>query len=209
MVVRGKLTGKPDGPYHVADIESYTELDLDRLSEAMRDGNGKASAPDFDEERGRTGIEESGATNTGQDTSESAAENTITRKRKRREPTQEQLTDRPRRHIKPIERLSAETKDSLHRQAHMTTALAAAVSSGDMFTNLAVDQIQKEGTTKPRAEHMQREDFEPPTREFMQQCAFRDKWEAGEQEELRFIEKHEVWRKQKAKPYGRSSTIEV
>ena len=152
--------GKPDGPYHVADIESYTELDLDRLSEAMRDGNGKASAPDFDEERGRTGIEESGAANTGQDTSESAAESTITRKRKRREPTPEQLTDRPRRQIKPIERLSAGTKDSSHRQAHMTTALAAAVSSGDMFTNLAVDQIQKEGTTKPRAEHIQREDFD-------------------------------------------------
>ena len=32
LVVRGKLTGKPDGPYHVADIESYKELDLDRLS---------------------------------------------------------------------------------------------------------------------------------------------------------------------------------
>ena len=30
LVVRGKLMGKPDGPYHVADIESYTELDLDR-----------------------------------------------------------------------------------------------------------------------------------------------------------------------------------
>ena len=42
LVVRGKLTGKPDGPYHVADIESYTELDLDRLSEAMKDGNGKS-----------------------------------------------------------------------------------------------------------------------------------------------------------------------
>ena len=47
----------------------------------------------------------------------------------------------------------------------MTTALAAAVSSGNMFTNMAVDRIQKEGITKPRAEHMQREDFEPPTRE--------------------------------------------
>ena len=70
LVIRGKLTGKPDGPNHVSDIESYTELDLDRLSEAMRDGNGKASAPDFDEKRGRTGIEESGAANTGQDTSE-------------------------------------------------------------------------------------------------------------------------------------------
>ena len=78
LVVRGKLTGNPDGPYHVADIESYTELDLDRLSEAMRDGNGKSSAPDFDEERGRTGIDDSsGARNTGQDTSESAAESTF------------------------------------------------------------------------------------------------------------------------------------
>ena len=112
---------------------------------------------------------------------------------KHREPTQEQLTDRPKRQIKPIERLSAGTKDSSHRQAHMTTALAAAVSSADMFTNLAVDQIHKEATTKPRAENMQRENIEPPTREFMQQCAFREKkWEAGEQEELRSIEKHAV-----------------
>ena len=47
MVVRGKLMGNPDGPYHVADIESYTELDLDRLSEAMRDGIGKTCAPNF------------------------------------------------------------------------------------------------------------------------------------------------------------------
>ena len=95
--------------------------------------------------------------NTGQDTSESAAESTTSRKRKRREPIEEQLTDRPRRQIKPIDRLSAGTKDSLHRQAHVTTALAAAVSSGDMFTNLAVDQIQKEGTTTTK-------DFKPPTR---------------------------------------------
>ena len=87
MVVRGQLTGKPDGPYHVADIESYTELDLDRLSEALRDGTGKASEPDIDEERRRTGIEESGSANTGQDTSESAAESTTSRKRMRREPT--------------------------------------------------------------------------------------------------------------------------
>ena len=188
MVVRGKLTGKPDGPYHVADIESYTELDLDRLSETMRDGIGKASAPDIEEERGRTRIDElSGAANTDQDIGESAAESTKTRKRKRHQSTNEQITDRPRRQTNPIDRLSAGSKDSSHRQAHMTTALAAAVSSGDMFTNLAVDQINKESTTKPRSEHMQREDFEPPTRGYMQQCAYRDKWEAGEQEELRSI----------------------
>jgi len=167
----------------------------------MRDGIGKASAPDIEEERGRTRIDElSGAANTGQDTSESAAESTKTRKRKRHQTTQEQLTDRPRRQTNPIDRLSAGSKDSSHRQAHMTTALAAAASSGDMFTNLAVDQIHKESTTKPRVEHMQREDFEPPTREYMQQCAYRDKWEAGEQEELRSIEKHAVWRKQAPPP---------
>jgi hypothetical protein len=46
----------------------------------MRDSIGKASAPDIDEKRGRTGIYESpGAANTGQDTSESAAENTTSR----------------------------------------------------------------------------------------------------------------------------------
>jgi hypothetical protein len=82
--------------------------------------------------------------------------------------------------------------DSSHRQAHMTTALAAAVLSGDMFTNLAVDQIHKVETTKQRAEHMQRKDFKPPTREYMQQCAYRDKWKAREQEEVRSIEKHAV-----------------
>jgi hypothetical protein len=58
-------------------------MNLDRLSEAMRDGIGKASAPDIEEERGRTRIDElSGAANTGQDTSESAAESTKTGKRK-------------------------------------------------------------------------------------------------------------------------------
>ena len=45
LVVKGQPTGKPDGPYHVADIASYTELDLDRLSEAMKDGEGRATSP--------------------------------------------------------------------------------------------------------------------------------------------------------------------
>ena len=107
----------------------------------------------------------------------------LTAKTQTSEPTQESVTDRPRRYIKPIERLSAGTKSNQHRQAHMTTALAAAVLSGDMFTTLAVDEIHKESTTKQRAEHMLREDFEPPNREYMQQCAAKDKWEAGEREE--------------------------
>ena len=49
----------------------------------------------------------------------------------------------------------------------MTTALAAAVASGDMFTMLAVDQIQKESTAKPTAEYLRRPDLEPANRKQM------------------------------------------
>ena len=82
----------------------------------------------------------------------------------------------------------------------MTTAVAAAVSAGDMFTTLAVDQMHKEQTTRPREEHMFRDDFEPPNREYMQKCAYKDKWIAGEQEDLKSIAKHEVWMKKTPPP---------
>ena len=63
--------------------------------------------------------------------------------------------------------MSADENKRKHRQAHMTTALAAAVASGDMLTIKAVDQIQKEGTAKPTAEHLRRPDFEPVNRKQM------------------------------------------
>jgi hypothetical protein len=92
-------------------------------------------------------------------------------------------------------------KSKQYRQAHMTTALAAAaVSAGDMSTTLAVNQNHKESTSRPKAEHMLREDFEPPNRDYMQQCTAKEKWEAGEREELQSIEKHQVWRKQAPPP---------
>jgi hypothetical protein len=49
----------------------------------------------------------------------------------------------------------------------MITALAAAVASGDMFTMLAIDQIQKKGTAKPTAEHLRRPYFKPVNRKQM------------------------------------------
>ena len=54
VVDKGPPTGKPDGPYHVADIASYTELDLDRLSEVMKNGEGRATAPRTVDDGGRT-----------------------------------------------------------------------------------------------------------------------------------------------------------
>ena len=102
---------------------------------------------------------------------------------------------RPRRTTVPIERLSAEVNNRKHRQAHMTTALAAAVASGDMFTMLAVDHIQKEGTAKPTAEHLRRPDFEPANRKQMLETQYVNKWIEGEKEELAPIKKNDVWHK--------------
>ena len=45
-----------------------------------------------------------------------------------------------------------------------------------------------------------RDDFEPPNREYMQKCAYKDEWIAGEQEELKSIAKHEVWMKKTPPP---------
>jgi hypothetical protein len=48
--------------------------------------------------------------------------------------------------------LRAEENKRKHRQAHMTTALAAAVASGNMFTTLEVDQIQ--GIAQPNLQQI-------------------------------------------------------
>ena len=218
VVTKGLLTGRPDGPFHVADIASYTDIDLDRLSAVLNEGKVTTPATVTDSDGGRTEADQSlgdfntsevitSSESTGRDKPrdsrrDTSAEETARgnlRKRKRQVPTtaQEQVTDGPRR----SERLSGGSKSSSLRHAHMTTALAAAVSAGDMFTTLAVDQIHKEQTTRPREEHMLRDDFEPPNREYMQKCAYKDKWIAGEQEELKSIAKHEVWMK-KAPPPG-------
>ena len=57
----------------------------------------------------------------------------------------------------------------------MTTALAEAVASGDMFTMLAVDQIQKKSTAKPTAEHLRRPDFKPANRKQMLEIKYVNK----------------------------------
>jgi hypothetical protein len=49
----------------------------------------------------------------------------------------------------------------------MTTAIAAAVASGDMLTMSVVDQILKEITAKPTAEHLRRPNFKTANRKQM------------------------------------------
>ena len=217
VVTRGKVTGYKDGPIHVADIARYTDVDLDYLS-SLVGGVQLNTAPSGEDEGGRTEVDSTMGGNDdgelytspglhGPDNSSSsrgstthdviADSNSNPKKRKREMVSSEQqpVTVRPRRTTVPIERLSADENKRKHRQAHMTTALAAAVASGDMFTMLAVDQIQKEGTTKPTAEHLRRPDFEPANRKQMLETKYVNKWIAGEKEELASIKKNDVWHK--------------
>jgi hypothetical protein len=202
LVTRGKVTGYNDEPIHVADIACYTDVDLDYLS-SLVGGVQLNTAPSGEDEGGRTDVDstmggnddgelytspglhgsDNPSSSRGSTTHDVIADSNSNPKKRKRDMVsieQQPAMVRPRRTKVPIERLSAEENNRKHRQAHMTTALAAAVASGDMFTMLAVDHIQKEGTAKPTAEHLRRPDFEPANRKQMLQTQYVNKWVEGE-----------------------------
>ena len=79
----------------------------------------------------------------------------------------------------PVDRLAVGRSTESNHQAHMTTALAAAVAFGDMFTMLAVDPIRNEGTAKPTKIHLWRPDFKPANHNQMLECKHWNKWIKG------------------------------
>ena len=177
----------------MADFARYTDVDLDYLS-SLVGGVQLSTAPSGEDEGGRTEVDstmggnddgelytspglyglDNSSSSRGSTTHDFTADGNSNPKKRKREMVsieQQPVMVRPRRTTVPIERLSTEENKRKHCQAHMTTALVAAVASGDMFTMLAVDQIQKEGTAKPREEHLKRPDFEPANRK--QTCGTR------------------------------------
>ena len=46
--------GRPGGPFHVADIASYMDIDFDRLSEVLNEGKGTTPATVTDSDGGHT-----------------------------------------------------------------------------------------------------------------------------------------------------------
>jgi hypothetical protein len=116
VVTKGQLTGRPDGPFHVADIASYTDIDLDRLSEVLNEGRDTSPATVTESDGGRTEADQSlgdlntselitSSESTGRDKPRDSRRNTSakdtaasnSRKRKRQLPntTQDQVTDEP------------------------------------------------------------------------------------------------------------------
>jgi hypothetical protein len=215
VVTRAKVTGGyKDVPIHVADIARYTDFDLDYLS-SLVGGVQFDTAPYEEDEGEHTEVDstmggnddgelytspglhgpDNSSSSRGSTTHDVIADSNFNPKKRKREMVsieQQPAMVRPRRTTVPIERLSAEENKRKHRQAHMTTALAAAVASVDMFIISVVGHIQKEGTAKPTAEHLRRPDFNPANRKQMLETQYVNKWIEGEKEELASIKKNDV-----------------
>jgi Reverse transcriptase (RNA-dependent DNA polymerase) len=61
---------------------------------------------------------------------------------------------------------------------------------------LAVDEIKKQESLVPPRQLLDRDDYEPPHRKYMLQCARHNGWIDGERDELRSINKCGVWTKE-------------
>jgi hypothetical protein len=152
VVIRGKVTGYKDGSIHLADIARYTDVDLNYLRTLV----GRVqlnTAPSGEDEGGRTEVDSTiGGNDNGElfvspelhgpDNSSSsrgstthdvtADRNPNPKKRKREMISIKQQPAMVRKTMVPIERLGSKENKRKRRQAHMTTALAEEVASGDM-----------------------------------------------------------------------------
>ena len=82
-----------------------------------------------------------------------------------------------------------------HAEAHLAQVaftIAAAATSGDMFSMLAVDEIKKQEVLVPSKETLLLPDYEPSQRKYMLQCDKHKEWKIEEQEEITSIKDNQV-----------------
>ena len=64
--------------------------------------------------------------------------------------------------------------------SQVITALAASTDSGDLFTQLATEEIYKRQSLVPTPEHLAQVDYEPSHRKYMLMCDKHESWKQGE-----------------------------
>ena len=79
--------------------------------------------------------------------------------------------------------------------SQVATTIAAAATSGDMFSMLAVDEIKRQEVLVPSSETLLLPDYEPSQRKYMLMCDKHLEWKVGEQEEIDSIIDNKVWEK--------------
>ena len=194
---KGQYEGNVDGPYHVADIYSYTKINLDALMELTVENQGVSpmarNAEKYSRRENLAGDTVRGRSRPHQD------ENTLTTKSSSNRAPSSTVSEKagPRRQSSR-ESKKPELYEPPSRKAYyvntMLTAMAASVAAGDSFPILATTELKRESLV-PTPELLAKDDYEPSHRKYMQQCARKQEWEVGEKEELESIAKNEVWTK--------------
>ena len=85
--------------------------------------------------------------------------------------------------------------------AQVASTIAAAATSGDIFSMLAVDDIKRQEVLVQTSETLKLPDYEPSQRKYMLLCDKHKEWKVGEQEEITSIRDNQVWEKVPM-PYG-------
>ena len=77
--------------------------------------------------------------------------------------------------------------------AQVASTIAAAATSGDMFSMLAVDDIKNQEVLVPSSETLKLPDYEPSQRKYMLLCDKYKEWKVREQEEITSSRDNQVW----------------
>ena len=190
-IYKGQYNGNVDGPYHVADIYSYTKINLDELMELTDDTQEKQPMESTSEKRVRS---ETLAGDTERGRSQSSDGQPTRPSSKRAPPNTVSADTGPRRQSSRVskrpELYEPPSKKACHVNA-MLTAMAASVAAGDSFSLLATTEL-KRGSLVPTKVHLNCEDYEPSHWKYMLLCKDKVKWKTGEREELNSIVENEA-----------------
>ena len=227
-VSHGEVTGALDGPIHAEEVVRWTKDGINYLkqfnsSESIVnvDSTESQASPRTSGKRGRSSIStSSGESITSGLESRPNLEKPNSKKQSKGKASGSGLVEGTRNQsllgskMAPIplqrqqpNRSSKRTSGYVatdHAEAHLAqvaSTIAAAATSGDMFSMLAVDDIKRQEVLVPSKETLLLPDYEPSQRKYMLQCDKHKEWKIGEQEEITSIKDNKVWEKVDM-PYG-------
>jgi len=211
-VHNGLMVGKPDGPYHVADISQYTRTTLGSVTDQTDvgrpvSGKGESTAP-TDASRASTGESSSVSEVVPTDIPRLATSDVpgpqsisstqgVLRKRRRADTTNLPSYASGNRSAVAPPSLQPGTRSVVRTlRSRLVSHLAASLYQDNPFSWLVVQELDRR--QQPIDIHealLNAPDFEPVTRRHMTHCAKRAEWEAAEQDEHQSIQQCNVWHK--------------
>jgi hypothetical protein len=184
-IYKGQYEENVDKHYHVADIYSYTKINLNDFMELTDDTQEKQPIKSTSEKRVRSETLAGDAERWSSGPQRSDGQPTRPSSKHTSPNSVSVNTGLRRQSSRVSKRLELPEPPSMkacHISA-MLTAMTASVAARVSFSLLATTEL-KRGSLVPTKVHLNDEDYEPSHRKYMLLCKNKVKWKAGEREEL-------------------------